>query len=112
MAESFGGGSLGSGGAGTVGTCGKSSLRETVQPVGVGINVICKVSFTPTGGVAVFPKDWCGGASIFERQSCRSAKVGIGGGPGLACLCRYMVGQLVHRGLLEGGVLSMKSWNN
>ena len=115
MGESFWGGSLGCGGAGTVGICGKCSLRETVQLVGVGINVICKVSFTPTGGVAVFPKDWCGGASISERQSCRSAKVGIGGGRGLACLCRYMVGQLVHRGLLfglEAGVFPMKSRNN
>ena len=114
MGESFGGGSLGCGGAGTIGMCGKCSLRETVQPVGVGINVTCKVSFTPTGGVAVFPKDWCSGASISERQSCRSAKVGIGGGRGLACLCRYMVGQLVHRLLfrLEVGVFSVKSRNN
>ena len=78
MGESFGGGSLGCGGAGTVGMCGKSSLRETVQLVGVGINVLCKVSFTPTGGVTVFPKEGCSGASISERQSCRSAKVGIG----------------------------------
>ena len=67
MGESFGRGSVGSGGAGTVGTCGKWSLRKTVQPVGVGINVICKVSFTPTGGVAVFPEEWCSGASISER---------------------------------------------
>ena len=92
--------------------CGKCSLRETVQPVGIGINIICKVSFTPTGGVTDFPKDWCSGASISERQSCRSAKVGIGRGRGLACLCQYIVGQLVHRGLLEGGVLPMESWNN
>ena len=112
LGESFGGGSLGCGGVGTVGMCGKCSLRETVQPVGVGINVICKVSFTPTGGVAVFLEDWCSGASISERQSCSSTKVGIGGGRGLACLCQYMVGQLVHRVLLEGGVLPVKSWNN
>ena len=92
--------------------CGKGSLRETVQPVGVGINVICKVSFTPTGGVAVFPEDWCSGASISDRQSRKSAKVGMGGGRGLACLCRYMVGQLVHRVLLDGSVFSMKYRNN
>ena len=77
MRGSFGSGSPGSGGAGTIGMCGKCSLRETVQPVGVGINVICKVSFTPTGGVAVLPEDWCSGASISKRQSCRSAKVGV-----------------------------------
>ena len=111
MGELFGGGSLGGGGAGTVGTCGKHSFRETVQPVGVGINVICKVTFTPTGGIAVFPKDWCSGASISDRQSCKSATVGMGGGLGLACLCRYIV---AHRGVfcLEGGVFSMKSWDN
>ena len=76
--EPFRGSSLGCGGAGTVGTCRKCSLRETVQPVGIGINVICKVSFTPPGGVAVLLEDWCSGASISERQSCRSTKVGIG----------------------------------
>ena len=111
MGDSFGGGSLGGGGAGIVGTCGKCSFRETVQPVGVGINVICKVSFTPTGGVAVFLKDWCSGASLSDRQSCRSAKVGMGGGRGLACLCRYIV---AHREMvwLEGSVLSVEVWNN
>ena len=111
MGDSFGGGPLGGGGAGTVGTYGKCSLRETIQPVGVGINVICKVSFTLTGGIAVFPKDWCSGASISDRQSCKSAKVGMGGGRGLAFLCRYIV---AHREKvwLEGGVLSMESLNN
>ena len=86
MEESFGGGPLGSGGAGTVWACGKCSLRETIQPVGVGINVICKVSFTPASGVAVLPEGWFRGAFFSERQSCRSAKVGIGGGEGwLVC---------------------------
>ena len=95
--------------------CGKCSFRQTVQLVGVGINVICEVSFAPTGGVAVLLKDCCSGASISERQSCRSARVGIGGGRGLACLCRYIVGQFLHRGLLfrlEAGIFSIKSRNN
>ena len=114
MGELFGSGSLGSSGAGIVGTCGKCSLWETVQLVGVGINVICKVNFTLTGGIAVLPEDWCSGASISERQSWRSAKVGIGEGRGLACLCQYMIGQLVHGGVggLKGAVLSMKYWDN
>ena len=115
MWDSFGGGSLGGGGAGTYGTCGKCSLRETVQPVGVGINVICKVYFIPSGGVAVFPKYWCSRASISDRQYRKSAKVGIGEVRGLACLCWYMVEQLVHRALLyvlESGVLVSKFWDN
>ena len=77
LGNSFGSGSLGGGGAGTIGTCGKCSIRETFQPVGVGINVICKVGLTPTGGVAVFPKDWCCGASISDR--CNGAGSGSTG---------------------------------
>ena len=86
LRESFGRGFLDSIGAGTIRMCGKCSLRETVQPVGIAINVICKVSLTLTGGIAVLPEDWCSCESISKRQSCRSAKVGIGEGRGLACL--------------------------
>ena len=80
--------------------------------MGVGINMICKVSFTPTGGIAVLPEDWCSSVFISERQSCRSAMVGIGGGRGLAGLCQYIIGQLIHQGLLEGGIVPVESWNN
>ena len=89
----------------------KCSLRKTVQPVYVGMNLICKVSFTPTGGVTVFPKDWCSGVSISNRQSCNSAKVGMGEGQGLACLYLYIV---AYRWMfwLEDSVLTSKTWNN
>ena len=79
--------------------------------MGVEINVICKVSLTPTGGIAVFPKDWCSSASISDRQSRKSANVGMGGGLGLACLCRYII---AHREIvwLEGGVFLVKFQDN
>ena len=110
---SLGGGFLGGGGAGTVGICRKCLLRDTVHPVGVGINVICKVSLTLTGSIAVLPKAWDCGASISVRQSCKSAKIGVGG---LACLVLFIFDKLlVHwrcTGSMEGGVLPLECGNN
>ena len=44
------------GGRGIVGMSRKCSRRETIQPVGVGINMNSKVSLTPFGGIAVLPE--------------------------------------------------------
>ena len=54
---------VGGGGGGIVGRSRKCSLRATVQTVGIGINVIRKVSLTPISGFAVLPESWCCHAS-------------------------------------------------
>ena len=55
---------------------GKCSLWETVQPVGVGINMICKVSLTPFGGIAVLPEGRGCSASGSKWQFRKSTVIG------------------------------------
>ena len=75
---------VGGGGGGIVGRPGKCSSRETVQPVGVGINVIRKVSLTPIGGVAVLPDGWCCCASGSKWKFGKNAEIGS---ILLSCIC-------------------------
>ena len=55
---------------------GKCSLRETIHPVGVEINMICKVSLTPFGGIAVLPEGWGYSASGSKWKFRKSAVIG------------------------------------
>ena len=105
------------GGGGIVGRSGKCSSRETVQPVGIGINVIRKVSLTPIGGVAVLQEGWDCYASGSKWKFRKTAAIGS---ILLSCICclgfrRLSSIFLAHRMIfevLEVGVLSMRSRDN
>ena len=96
---------------------GKCSLRETVQMVGVGMNMICKVSLTPFGGIAVLPEGWGCSASGSKWKFRKSAVIGsiLRNGISTPGFRRVLFNSLAHRvvfEVLEIGVLSMRCGNN
>ena len=96
---------------------GKCSLRETIQPVGIGINMICKVSVTPFGGIAVVPEGWGCSASGSKWKFRKSAVIGsvLVNGISTPGFWRLLFISLAHRvvfEVLETGVFSMRCGNN
>ena len=54
---------------------GKCSLRETIELVGIAINMIYKVSLTTFAGVAVLPEGWGCSASGSKWKFCKSTVI-------------------------------------
>ena len=107
----------GGGGGGIVGMSGKCSLRDAIQLVGVGINMICKVSLTPFGGIAVLPEGRGCSASGSKWKFRKSAVIGsiLLNGISTPGFWRLLFISLAHRvvfEILEIGVFSMRHGNN
>ena len=107
----------GVGGGGIVGMSRKCSLRETVQPVGVGINMICKVSLALFGGIAVLPEGRGCSASGSKWKFRKSAVIGfilLNGisTPGFWSLLFISLAHRVVFKVFEICVFSMRCGNN